>query len=105
MEKSTNGRIGVRMARCFTALVVAALAPVVLHAQPVVTVCENGRVIVGDGKLIENATFLVQDARITQVGPAATIKAPAGATRVSLAGKTGMPAIVGTACPTTHSRR
>ena len=32
--------------------------------------------------------------RITQVGPAASVKAPAGATRVSLTGKTVMPAIV-----------
>jgi imidazolonepropionase-like amidohydrolase len=92
------------MARSFTALVVAALAAVVLHAQPVVTVFENGRVIVGDGKVIENASLLVQDARITQVGPAATIKAPAGATRVSLAGKTVMPAIVDTHVHTSTTR-
>src|SRR4030095_12090995 len=104
MEKSTNGRIGVRMARSVTAVAVAARAAVVLHAQPVVTVFENGRVIVGDGKVIENATFLVQDARITQVGPAATIKAPAGATRVSLAGKTVMPAIVDTHVHTSTTR-
>jgi len=84
------------MARRFTALVLAALAAVVLHAQPAVTVFEGGRVIVGDGKVIENASFLVQDARITQVGPASIIKAPEGAKRVSLAGKTVMPAIVDT---------
>ena len=85
------------MARRFAALVLAALAAVVLNAQPNVTIFENGRVIVGDGKVIENASFLVQDARITQVGPASIIKAPAaGASRVSLAGKTVMPAIVDT---------
>jgi imidazolonepropionase-like amidohydrolase len=82
------------MVRSVTVLVLTALAAVVLHAQPVVTVFENGRVIVGDGKVIENASFLVQDSRITQVGPAASINAPAGAARVSLAGKTVMPAIV-----------
>ncbi len=38
----------------------------------------------------------MQGDRLTQVGPAASIKAPAGATRVSLAGKTVMPAIVDT---------
>ena len=40
--------------------------------------------------------IVVTGDRITQVGPAASIKAPAGATRVSLAGKTVMPAIVDT---------
>jgi imidazolonepropionase-like amidohydrolase len=84
------------MTRRFTPLVLAALAVVALRAQAVVTVFENGRVIVGDGKVIENASVLVQDSRITQVGPAASIKAPAGAARVSLAGKTVMPAIVDT---------
>ena len=78
------------------ALALAAGATLVLNAQSAVTVFENGRVIVGDGKVIENASFLVQDSRITQVGPAASIKAPAGAARVSLAGKTVMPAIVDT---------
>ncbi len=65
----------------------------IVHAQSV-TVFEGGRVIVGDGKMIDNATIVVTGDRITQVGPAATIKAPAGATLVSLAGKTLMPAIV-----------
>ena len=57
-----------------------------------VTVFEGGRVIVGDGRVIENASVVVDGGRITQVG--ASVKAPAGATRVSLAGKTLMPAIV-----------
>ncbi len=84
------------MARRFMALALAALAAVALHAQPAVTIFENGRIIVGDGKVIENASFLVQGARITQVGPASIITAPAGSVRVSLAGKTVMPAIVDT---------
>src|SRR4026209_1002130 len=67
-----------------------------LHAQPSITVFEGGRVIVGDGKSMDNASMVVTGDRITQVGPAASIKAPAGATRVSLAGKTVMPAIVDT---------
>jgi imidazolonepropionase-like amidohydrolase len=65
-------------------------------AQSAITVFENGRVIVGDGKAIENASVVVTGDRITQVGPSAGITAPAGATRVSLAGKTLMPAIVDT---------
>jgi imidazolonepropionase-like amidohydrolase len=70
------------------------LAGWAISAQTTVTVFENGRVIVGDGKVIENASVVVDGTRITQVGLAASIKAPAGATRVSLSGKTLMPALV-----------
>lgn len=84
------------MTRRFLVLSIAALSALTLSAQSAVTVFEGGRVIVGDGKTIDNATVVVTGDRITQVGPAATVKAPAGATRVSLAGKTLMPAIVDT---------
>ena len=66
------------------------------HAQAPATVFEGGRVIVGDGRVIDNATIVVRGDRITQVGSAASVKAPAGATRISLAGKTVMPALVDT---------
>jgi imidazolonepropionase-like amidohydrolase len=69
-------------------------ASTVVGAQSSVTVFEGGRVIVGDGRVIENASVVVDGARITQVGAAGSVKAPAGATRVSLAGKTLMPTIV-----------
>jgi imidazolonepropionase-like amidohydrolase len=75
-------------------LVLVAFAALSLSAQSSVTVFEGGRVIVGDGKVIENASVIVTGDRITQVGPAATVKAPANATRVSLTGKTLMPTIV-----------
>ena len=61
------------------------------------TVFEGARVIVGDGSAaIENATIVVTGGRIAQVGPSGKVTAPAGATRVSLAGKTVMPTIVDT---------
>ena len=61
------------------------------------TVYEGARVIVGDGSApIDNAAFVVDGDRITQVGPAGQVKAPAGAARVNLAGKTVMPAIIDT---------
>jgi len=64
---------------------------------PAVTVFEGARVIVGDGRApIENATFIVSGNRITQIGRGADVKAPAGATRVNLAGKTVMPMIIDT---------
>jgi imidazolonepropionase-like amidohydrolase len=62
-----------------------------------VTVFEGARVIVGDGSApLENAAFIVEGSRFTQIGRAGQLKAPAGATRVNLAGKTVMPAIVDT---------
>jgi imidazolonepropionase-like amidohydrolase len=69
-------------------------------AQPpaaTVTVFEGARVIVGDGRPpIENASFVVDGARIVQIGTAANVRVPAGAARVNLAGKTVMPAIIDT---------
>jgi imidazolonepropionase-like amidohydrolase len=60
-------------------------------------VFEGARVIVGDGGApIENATIVVNGATIAQVGRAAEVKAPAGAMRVSLTGKTVMPTIIDT---------
>ena len=62
-----------------------------------VTVFEGARVIVGDGRTpIENASFVVDGARIVQVGTAANVRVPTGAARVNLAGKTVMPAIIDT---------
>ena len=63
---------------------------------PPVTAYEGARVIVGDGSVIENATLVVQGERIEQVGPAAGVRVPENATRVSLAGKTVMPMLVDT---------
>jgi imidazolonepropionase-like amidohydrolase len=59
-------------------------------------VYEGARVIVGDGRVIENATVVVDGAKIAQVGTAADVRVPAGAARVSLAGKTVMPMVVDT---------
>ncbi len=67
------------------------------QAQGGATAFEGARVIVGDGSpAIDNATIVVSGGRITQVGPAAAVTVPAGAARVSLAGKTVMPTIVDT---------
>ena len=80
----------------FVLLVITAFS-IANRAQTAVTVFEGARVIVGDGQApIENAAIVVDGARITQVGRAADVKAPAGATRVSLSGKTVMPTIVDT---------
>jgi imidazolonepropionase-like amidohydrolase len=60
------------------------------HAQT--TVYEGARLIVGDGTVIQNGTLVVQGDRIVAAG--AGVQAPAGANRISLAGKTVMPMII-----------
>jgi imidazolonepropionase-like amidohydrolase len=61
-----------------------------------VTAFEGARLIVGDGSVIENAVFIVDGTRFTQVGAAGKVQIPAGARRVDLKGKTVIPAIVDT---------
>ena len=58
---------------------------------------EGARLIVGDGSApIERSAFVVQSNKITALGRAGEVQAPAGAVRVDLTGKTVMPAIVDT---------
>jgi len=58
------------------------------------TAYEGARVIVGDGRVIENATFVVDDGRFVAVGAAGEVEVAADATRVDLTGMTVMPTIV-----------
>ena len=81
----------------FLVLTVAAAWSATAFGQSSPTVFEGARVIVGDARPpLENASFVVSGGRFVQVGRAADVKVPAGATRVSLAGKTVMPAIIDT---------
>ena len=94
-------RVNVAAVAAIAALVVVAGSAVPTRGQAPaaagVTVFEGARLIVGDGRApIENATLVVNGTRIAQAGPAATVQAPAGATRVNLAGKTVMPMIIDT---------
>jgi len=60
-----------------------------------VTAFTGARLIVGDGTVIENATFtLGPDKHFGLVGSTAAVTLPAGATNVDLTGLTVMPAIV-----------
>jgi imidazolonepropionase-like amidohydrolase len=61
-----------------------------------VTAYEGARLIVGDGRVIEKATLLVEGTKIAQAGAAADVRVPAGAARVNLAGKTVMPMVIDT---------
>jgi imidazolonepropionase-like amidohydrolase len=78
-------------------LAIAAGVIMPVSTQSGAVIYEGARVIVGDRSApIDNAAFVVDGGRITQVGRAGELKAPAKATRVNLAGKTVMPAIVDT---------
>ena len=64
------------------------------QSYPSETVFEGARLIVGDGRVIENAAFTVDGGVFGLVGPTAAVTVPAGATRIDLTGMTVMPAIV-----------
>jgi imidazolonepropionase-like amidohydrolase len=55
---------------------------------------QGARVIVGDGRMIEDAALLVQGGLVMEVGRNGAITAPAGAVTMNVRGKTIMPAIV-----------
>lgn len=80
------------------ALAALVAAPARADAQDAgATLYEGARLIAGDGSApIENSAILVENGRITSVGPSGQLRVPAGATRVNLAGKTVMPTIVNT---------
>jgi imidazolonepropionase-like amidohydrolase len=70
--------------------------PAQAQAPSGATAFEGGWIIVGDGRVIDNGTIVVEGSKITQAGPAAEVKVPAGANRVNLSGKTVMPDIIDT---------
>jgi imidazolonepropionase-like amidohydrolase len=90
------------------AVIATASLAVITHAQTAAstaTLFEAARVIIGDGRpALENTSILVVDGVIRQVGRSAEMKVPAGATRLSVAGRTIMPAIVDTHVHTSQAR-
>jgi imidazolonepropionase-like amidohydrolase len=73
-------------------ILVAALLSIPAFSQPNGVVYEGARLIIGDASApIENGAFVVLNGRIAAIGPKGSIRAPARATRVDLAGKTVMP--------------
>src|SRR5215207_1771468 len=89
------------VAALFTAALAAFAIPVFAQS---VTAYEGARLIVGDGRVIENGTLVVNGAKIADAGTAADVRIPAGATRVNVAGKTVMPMIVDTHVHLTQTR-
>src|SRR5947208_11949231 len=95
MEEVTMHRANEVLVKAVVTFVFLVGFAIPVSAQTV-TAYEGARLIVGDGRVIENATLVVEGTRIAQVGSAVDVRVPAGATRLSLAGKTVMPMIVDT---------
>lgn len=92
-------------ARGFVAACALVLAALPAVAQTGATAYVGARLIDGrGGPAIENATVVVDGARIVAAGPAASVQVPAGARRVDLAGKTMMPMIIDTHVHLSQSR-
>jgi imidazolonepropionase-like amidohydrolase len=75
-------------------IVIVLLGSVAAYAQSGSAIYEGARLIIGDANApIENGAFVVRNGRITAIGPKGSVKAPAGAARVDLTGKTVMPTL------------
>jgi len=86
-----------RVAAC--SVVIGALVSITATSQQpapsTAVLYEGSRLIIGDGSApVESGAFLVQNGRIAALGAKGAVRAPSGATRVDLTGKTVMPAMV-----------
>ena len=85
-----------KMSVAWTAMLAAASIALYAQARPSPAVLyEGARLLDGRGRPpIEKSALIVENGRLTAVGPQGAVNAPAGATRVDLSGKTVMPAMV-----------
>jgi imidazolonepropionase-like amidohydrolase len=93
-----------RLRRCVVILPLVLAAWVVADGQalqpgqdagrPLLVLFQGARVIVGDGRVIDDGALLVQGGLVIEVGRNGAITAPAGAVTMNVRGKTIMPAIV-----------
>ncbi|MEW6454973.1 MAG: hypothetical protein AB1490_30325 [Pseudomonadota bacterium] len=81
-------------AAAFAAIVSVSAIALSAHAGAQVVAFEGARLILGDGRTVENGTLVIDGNKIVLAGAGVTV--PAGATRVNTAGKTIMPAIIDT---------
>ena len=87
------------MTRTSTWILIAALTGLMAFAQAPagsgVVALTGTRIIDGTGRTpVQNGTIVINNGHIEAVGTAASVKIPAGATRVDLAGKTVIPGLI-----------
>ena len=84
------------MARVLTLIGSVVIAAAIVHGQAGrITVFDGARILDGNGGApIENGRIAIADGRITAIGSQSSVAAPQGATRVDVAGKTIMPAMI-----------
>jgi imidazolonepropionase-like amidohydrolase len=78
---------------CLAAICLSICLPVASGQQRPI-LFEGARLIVGDGAVVDNSAFLVENGTFTKVGRKGSLQLPAGAARVDLTGKTVMPALI-----------
>jgi imidazolonepropionase-like amidohydrolase len=84
-----------RLSICLLALASLLLGGTSPTTAQTATIFEGGRLITGDGGTpIEDSAFVIEGSHITAVGRRGDVRAPAGAARVDLTGKTVIPALV-----------
>src|SRR5207342_1579876 len=91
---SYPGEVLMRRTNAIAAVAAVCLVGLAGPARADVTAFEGVRLVVGNGNVVENATLVIDGNKIVQAGQGVSV--PAGATRVNLAGKTVMPAIIDT---------
>ncbi|MEO7146218.1 MAG: amidohydrolase family protein [Bryobacteraceae bacterium] len=80
--------------RIHFALIPLLLAATCAHAQSAPVAFTGARVIPIDGPEIPNGVLVVENGKITAVGPAASVAIPADATRIDASGKIIMPGLI-----------
>src|SRR5262245_2983317 len=84
-----------RLSICLLALASLSLSGTSPTKAQTATIFEGARLITGDGGApIEDSAFVIESGRVTAVGRRGEVRAPAGAARVDLTGKTVIPALV-----------
>jgi imidazolonepropionase-like amidohydrolase len=86
---NSNTRFRPLTSALFAVAAIAVSVVLTSGQTPAPILFENAKVVVGDGRVVDNASFVVSGGRITQMARG-TVRAPAGAMHVSLAGKTVM---------------
>ena len=81
-------QLGLALGLAFLALTFAAAQ------RPAPIALEGARILVGDGRAIDNGIVIIDNGRITRVGRMGEVQRPAGATRVDVSGKTLIPALI-----------